>query len=51
MTGPSADKVCATVVIEEAVNVNFTLETAGEYILNFFLNGIFAETRNITVSK
>lgn len=51
VTGPTGDTVCADVIQEETVTVNFEPETGGEYTLNFLLNGTLAETRTVTVSE
>lgn len=51
VTGPTGDTVCADVIQEEVVKVNFEPSTGGEYTLNFFLNGRLAETRTVPVSN
>lgn len=44
------DEVCATVLTNETVTVKFDPSTPGEYLLNFFINGVFHQTITVTVT-
>lgn len=45
------DNVCAQVITEEVVTVNFDPSSTGEYTLNFLINGKLSETRTVTVTE
>ena len=51
VVGPTGETVCADVIQEETVTVNFEPTTGGEYTLNFLLNGTLAETRTVSVTE
>lgn len=51
ITGPTGETVCAQIIQEETVTVDFEPTTGGEHTLNFLLNGTLAETRIISVSE
>ncbi|MBC5992227.1 hypothetical protein [Pontibacter cellulosilyticus] len=44
-------EVCADVIAEETVQVTFDPSVAGEYTLNFLINGKQYESRKVTVTE
>lgn len=51
LPGLAKDQGCFTVIGEETFELTFAPSEAGEYILNFLINGKLFETRTVTVTN
>jgi hypothetical protein len=43
--------MCATVIAEETVTINFQPEGAGQYLLKFYVNGKYHTSKTVSVTE